>query len=835
MESELLQGPVTPVFRPVVNDGNLIHVSCAVVENMSDFKYLTIDQVWSDLCSGKNHMYEVLQGEVMPYFDFDQSKIQTFEELNKIQNQFISEIVGLQTIFKNLEWNKNFFVMVSSGASVRKDYGPFKFSAHVVIRENGCYDCGKSMELDLCDKVDGVLKSFKCDRSVYKEAGRTQKMRMLYCYKKNKANVDSENDDKQRIFTLVGVEPNQMTIELYKKTLIQNVAGEHVHPNKADLAKTTKISFKDIMDEVKKLQEEENEIISDSFIEYAEGMSDDDCIDKMIALFCNWHPSAGCAIIKEKDNYSIISFRGTTSEECRICKRTHTSNNTFMTFHPENHVGYYKCHSEIGDGKKENKIKILGIKKKEIITKVGTFDKNDDYCWINFESYYSTNVFANFNLMLSEIKKDLPRVFARISAGNGMYVKKDNNGDKMFNMIDSMSRNMDFSIKYKEIIENKKKEKSEVVSCIKLSVLIHDFRNEFPVYSDVVCKPNIADAKNHEFNMWCGLKAQKVEKVDEALIAPILDLLLTVWANNDKETYDYLLKWFSNLICNPGEPCGVALSLFSGEGTGKNTLIDFLSAFVLGDELVFNTTGISSVTQKHNSGMRGKRLCVVNEMASTRDEFRSNFEKMKSCITDRKIRIEPKNVDSFEIDNLACWIMCSNNKDALTLSSDDRRYCCLEVSNCHQNDYDYFNNIRDKCFNQLVGNHFMTYLSEINAKKIDVLKIPTTKLKQEVIDISKPNYDKFLMYVKEEISIIVDENGNKFKDYLGNECENRFGIVGDYINSTMFYERYCKWCDSNGEKNKLSHTKFSTMISSYITKERKATGICFKLSSINIK
>ena len=125
-----IQLPMMPVLY---QNKNLIKIAYAIQTNI--FHDLTIENIWKNLNSGKNHMYEILTGAVIPYFDYDKSEIKTQDELNQINQDFFSDFnKNMTKVFPKAKLNENIFIMLSSGPSAK--YGPFKFSAHVVIRDH---------------------------------------------------------------------------------------------------------------------------------------------------------------------------------------------------------------------------------------------------------------------------------------------------------------------------------------------------------------------------------------------------------------------------------------------------------------------------------------------------------------------------------------------------------------------------------------------------------------------------------------------------------------------------------------------------------------------------
>lgn len=87
-------------------------------------------------------------------------------------------------------------------------------------------------------------------------------------------------------------------------------------------------------------------------------------------------------------------------------------------------------------------------------------------------------------------------------------------------------------------------------------------------------------------------------------------------------------------------------------------------------------------------------------MSSTKDEFRSNFDKIKSLIKDAHAQIEPKGIAPYKIDNIGNYILCTNHADSIIIEYADRRYAVFETSVVHISDVPYFTNLRAKCFNK---------------------------------------------------------------------------------------------------------------------------------------
>ena len=246
--------------------------------------------------------------------------------------------------------------------------------------------------------------------------------------------------------------------------------------------------------------------------------------------------------------------------------------------------------------------------------------------------------------MVFNVSGKIKKVLVIIPVGKGFFIKKDNCKEYLYNVVSSnfakdAANGMEF--KYKEIVETKKGPKTKIIK-VSLDQFLVKYGRFIPSYRTLVCKPNY-DNNKHEFNMWAGYEAKLVENLDINKVQPMLDFIKEIWCNNDDKLYKYLLTWFYYLVIKPDKRTLVALFVQSTKhGCGKNTLTDFLREFVIGEVTSVEIEGLAPVTQKHNTILQGKTLVIINETSSTKDEFRNNFDKMKSFINGRKMTIEPK-------------------------------------------------------------------------------------------------------------------------------------------------------------------------------------------------
>lgn len=318
------------------------------------------------------------------------------------------------------------------------------------------------------------------------------------------------------------------------------------------------------------------------------------------------------------------------------------------------------------------------------------------------------------------------------------------------------------------------------------------------------------------FNIWKGYNADIVEEINQEVIDVTLDLLLNVFCNGDHQMLKYVLTWFSNIVSS-SDINKVALVIVSEkQGTGKGTLLEFM-AKILGSHCFKAVSGIGPLTQKHNTILEGVRLLIMNEAASTREEFRSNFDKLKSIITDPIINIEPKGLKPFDCKNIGNYIIVSNHKDSVVIENEDRRYQVLECSDVYANNVEYFTRVR-KILQLNIGdedkmdaaNSFYTYLMNYN-DKVNLFNIIDTPLRDEMKERSLPNTVKFVKEYQEKLDNLES----------GLNMEHLFNV-----RASDLYQKYKEWSTTNTEKI-ATNTKFGTDIKSYVTIRRKKDGIYY--------
>jgi len=403
------------------------------------------------------------------------------------------------------------------------------------------------------------------------------------------------------------------------------------------------------------------------------------------------------------------------------------------------------------------------------------FNFDDKYNFDDFRNEYVGKQYGTIQDIIDNIGIKYKSVIAHILHSSGCYIKKEGDG-----IVDAVNllKSSDIQFTYGK---NKK---------IKLSSIIDMLPNSF---RKIECVLDDSCPEN-DFNLWGGFQAKRIDiPINCVGLETMKKFIKEVWADDNEEYYNYIISWLAGLVTNLKSINMRAIVAVSKQGCGKNTLMDFME-LILRRVNTLSVMGVDRITGKFNKILQGKRLVNINEMASTKEEFRSNFETMKGYITEPTLFIEPKGVDPYTIKNISNFILFTQHRDSIIVEEYDRRYAVFEISDRYMQNDEYFTNLRNTCFNQETADAFYTYLLDFPA--VNLSNIPNTLIRQEMTQTSKANTLKFIDAIYED-------------KIFGDEVQ---------IQSSIMYSKYREWCSACGEKNIVSLTKFGIVASARFKK-----------------
>jgi hypothetical protein len=330
--------------------------------------------------------------------------------------------------------------------------------------------------------------------------------------------------------------------------------------------------------------------------------------------------------------------------------------------------------------------------------------------------------------------------------------------------------------------------------------------NEFYFYKytgikQITYQLNAPEFIGNYLNLCPQMKAQAKHKFDEYDelakngVHTLLNFIKEVLADNNLESYNYLIKWFANMLQgNKNDSC---LYLKGQQGIGKSTICEFLKDYVIGLDLMLET-GSEPLKNKFNSILGGKLLVLFEELENfSVNEWTAVSSVLKRYITSSTYELEKKNMDSYQAANINNYIINSNN-DAIK-DDDGRRYFILDVSHKYMKNTKYFGEMRKQCFNALVGEAFYAYMLEVDVKYFIPQQYPDTNAKLN-------SYAKRLDKVYEFIKVEFILNSQDVK-----------------LTAKEMYDMYAKFADSVNTK-KLDRTSFSEKLKQVGIEYKKTNG-----------
>lgn len=184
------------------------------------------------------------------------------------------------------------------------------------------------------------------------------------------------------------------------------------------------------------------------------------------------------------------------------------------------------------------------------------------------------------------------------------------------------------------------------------------------------------------YNLWRGFAVEAIR----GDCSMFWDHLRRVICRGVSVHYEYVRKWLAHLIQKPAEIPGVALVIRGMEGTGKTIFVDFVGA-LLGQHYLM-LTQMEQLTGKFTGHLEDALLVCANEAVWGGNKQGEGA--LKSMITDRFCIIEPKGKDLFQVSNYKRLIVTTNERWAVPMGMQDRRFLVLETGDQRIGDRTYF-------------------------------------------------------------------------------------------------------------------------------------------------
>jgi len=196
----------------------------------------------------------------------------------------------------------------------------------------------------------------------------------------------------------------------------------------------------------------------------------------------------------------------------------------------------------------------------------------------------------------------------------------------------------------------------------------------------------------HEFNLWQGFELEP-RQGDWSLLR---DHIFTILCRKNGEHFRWLMAWLAQMLREPHKKPGSTVVLRGGKGAGKSLLADCLIKII--GHHALSVSKSTHIFGKFNAVL-GRCLFISLEEAFWAGDKVEAEGVLKDLITNMKMILEPKNIDSYFVDNHLHLMVITNKKWAVPATVDERRFFVLEVDDSKANDENYFKPIIDQMEN----------------------------------------------------------------------------------------------------------------------------------------
>lgn len=322
-----------------------------------------------------------------------------------------------------------------------------------------------------------------------------------------------------------------------------------------------------------------------------------------------------------------------------------------------------------------------------------------------------------------DAKKYIDKYFYPLETGEHAFI---NNG-KIDIFEESVIKKTYFNRMSKDLSNYYFKEKKELIS------LTYDI-NKPMIYDECL---NLCPKIKQTYKKYSEFSKDIKKKVDF-----ILKHILEVYCSDNQECYDFLLKWFANMI--KGNRNNSALYLKGPQGCGKSSIVDdFFRFHVIGEDLTYQG-GSDPLKSRFNGSLSGKLMVLFEELETfSTAEWSGVSVILKRQITSKTIQIERKGKETRDETNLNNYILLSNN-DAIK-DDNGRRYFILPISTKYLGNNDYFTKLHSY-FTDEIGQAFYSYLLEIDLTDYNPQHFPITQSK---LDSYSKRLDNVYQFIKD--------------------------------------------------------------------------------------
>lgn len=224
------------------------------------------------------------------------------------------------------------------------------------------------------------------------------------------------------------------------------------------------------------------------------------------------------------------------------------------------------------------------------------------------------------------------------------------------------------------------------------------------------------------YNLWRGFSCE----AEAGDATPFVEFVRDVIANGDEANAQWITGWAAQLIQQPMTKIGVALVLRGLKGTGKTKFGELLGGLFPQHHKV-----ISRQEQLVGQFNRHLEDCLLLQAEEAFWAGSKSAEgALKDLVTNPRILIERKGVDSYMTPNFTRLLFTSNEEWVVPATADERRWAVFDISSARKQDYEYFEGLQN-WYDRGGKRAVLHYLKTFDLGQVNVRLAPQTIALQE--------------------------------------------------------------------------------------------------------
>jgi hypothetical protein len=313
------------------------------------------------------------------------------------------------------------------------------------------------------------------------------------------------------------------------------------------------------------------------------------------------------------------------------------------------------------------------------------------------------------------------------------------------------------------------------------------------IYNKIVFKPPPYQIEENVFNTWIDFKIsnQPLIKTERDYYQEWYDFGLNLIGN--KSYLDVIVARYAQRFQKPAKRTNICVIYYGEERIGKNRFLAPIQK-IMGDYYK-ELDDASKLYDKHSMYEVQKLLLCVNEAQGIHNF--TNADILKARITENTLSVNPKGIQSYEIDNFCDYDMTTNNINVIKLTdSSFKRFFQVECSKYYLDNAEFFND----------------YIANIEENPIAIRQIYEGLMNfdiKSVIPSGNFQIDKPIT----NIEIEVKENNKDImvlflEDYSRNYMKTKWGsyTIQKYSNQA-FFDIWTEWLEKSRISNMEGLTK----------------------------